>query len=164
MVSQFANSNANMQMMGAGDAAAVDGTGSSANCWQCGKNGHIHRDCPDNKGNDPHVDKGTPKKLSGVNRNAKFRHDPDSKLNPGQQDELKKMRFGPENFIAGVHSLCEHMIDKGDGKGLQRFNEAHLRRDCKRFKKMQEEARELVSPPRAKATKRSVVCFLWMSA
>jgi hypothetical protein len=34
------------------------------------------------------------------------------------------------------------MIDKGGGKGLQRCNEAHLRRDCKRFKKVQEEARE----------------------
>jgi hypothetical protein len=84
----------------------------------------------------------TSKKLSGVNRNAKFRHDPDSKLNPGQQDELKKKRFGPEKFIAGVHTPCEHMIDKGGGKGLQECKELHLRRDCKRFKKLQEEARE----------------------
>jgi hypothetical protein len=57
MASQFANSNANMQMMGAEDAAAVDGTGSSASCWQCGKNGHIRRDCPDNKGNGSYVDR-----------------------------------------------------------------------------------------------------------
>jgi hypothetical protein len=51
MVSQFASPNANhrdanLQMVGAGDAAAVEGTGSSASCWQCGKNDHIRRDCP----------------------------------------------------------------------------------------------------------------------
>jgi hypothetical protein len=141
MISHYVGSRIRGAGMGAGDAAPViEGTGSGANCWVCGKNGHIKANCPERaRAPDKYVDRGTSKKLKGVDRNVKFRHDPDSKHNPGEQDKKKekeKRVFGPTKYIKGVHTQCEHVIN---GKV---YNGHHLRRDCVDFKELQRVARE----------------------
>ena len=92
MISHYVGSRIRGAGMGAGDAAPViEGTGSGANCWVCGKNGHMKANCPERaRAPDKYVDRGTSKKLTGVDRNIQFRHDPDSKQNPGEQDKKKK--------------------------------------------------------------------------
>jgi hypothetical protein len=76
-------------------------------------------------------------------RNIEYRHDPNSKLTPAQQDDARKKRRSewkpPTVWVEGKHSLCEHIID---GK---RCNQKHLRIHCLRFNRLCENTAAIVS-------------------
>jgi hypothetical protein len=118
--------------------------------------------CPERAGTkDKYVDRGTSKKLTGVNRDVEFRHNPNSKRNPGEQDAKKrgtKRVFGPTQYIKGVHTQCEHVIN---GK---RCNKHHLRRDCEEFKELHRLARETVAIATEEDEEDTVGCIFDVTA
>ena len=132
----------NFGRFGDNDAASVGeeqrGAAFERNCWLCGSNAHIKRDCPKHQGSTT-PDRGLSKNLRGVDRRVSWRHDKDSSLNPGQQDRQRSERkeFGPKVWVKGKHEPCQHQLRMADGT-LKVCNKNHLRKHCEEFTKMKE--------------------------